>query len=233
MADGDTALYDVVVTASQHFTPAAEHKVLVLLSDGKDDGSTATLDEAVAAVQGEHVEAISLTTTGDRPRQPQALGTVTSADDAAGVSAAFARVAGLLADSGRAGHGAAARPTPATTVAPADHAPRRPRRPRPSRRPPRVVLASAGSVAADASAEASDSSVSLWLGAGGIFVGLFLLGLLLFPRQRVSKARLGIDKPRSVSDMGKRTDVGRRGGPRAARQASRSRPPPCRSPTSP
>ena len=31
------------------------------------------------------------------------------------------------------------------------------------------------------------------------------LGLLLFPRQRVSKARLGIHKPRSVSDMGKRT----------------------------
>jgi tight adherence protein B len=29
--------------------------------------------------------------------------------------------------------------------------------------------------------------------------------LLLFPRERVSKARLGIDKPRSVSDMGKRT----------------------------
>ncbi len=30
-------------------------------------------------------------------------------------------------------------------------------------------------------------------------------GSLLFPRQRVSKARLGIKKPRSVSDMGKRT----------------------------
>ena len=46
---------------------------------------------------------------------------------------------------------------------------------------------------------------SLWLGAGGIFAGLFVVGLLLFPRQRVSKARLGIHKPRSVSDMGKRT----------------------------
>jgi tight adherence protein B len=45
----------------------------------------------------------------------------------------------------------------------------------------------------------------LWVGALGIFVGLFLLGLLLFPRERVSKARLGIDKPRTVSDMGKRT----------------------------
>jgi tight adherence protein B len=43
------------------------------------------------------------------------------------------------------------------------------------------------------------------LGGGGLFAGLFMLGLLLFPRQRVSKARLGIHKPRSVSDMGKRT----------------------------
>jgi tight adherence protein B len=32
-----------------------------------------------------------------------------------------------------------------------------------------------------------------------------IVGLLLFPRQRVSKARLGVNKPRSVSDMGKRT----------------------------
>ena len=37
------------------------------------------------------------------------------------------------------------------------------------------------------------------------FAGLFVAGLLLFPRQRVSKARLGINKPRNVSDMGKRT----------------------------
>ena len=43
MTGGDTALYDVVVAASQHFTPTAENKVLVLLSDGKDDGSAATL----------------------------------------------------------------------------------------------------------------------------------------------------------------------------------------------
>jgi tight adherence protein B len=43
------------------------------------------------------------------------------------------------------------------------------------------------------------------MGILGVFAGLFLLGWLAFPRQRVSKARLGIDKPRSVSDMGKRT----------------------------
>ncbi len=51
----------------------------------------ATLDEAIAAVQGEHVEAISLTTPETDLASLLALGTVTSADDAAGVSAAFAR----------------------------------------------------------------------------------------------------------------------------------------------
>ena len=83
---GDTALYDVVVAASQHFTPTVEHKVLVLLSDGKDEGSTATLDEAVAAVQSVHVEAISLTTAQTDLQSLSALGPVTSADDATGVS---------------------------------------------------------------------------------------------------------------------------------------------------
>ena len=114
VADGDTALYDAVVTASQQFTPAAERRVLVLLSDGRDDGSTATLDAAIAAVEGEHVEAISLTTAETDLASLSALGAVTSADDAAGVSAAFARVVALLtevltpthhgADHGRADH---------------------------------------------------------------------------------------------------------------------------------
>ena len=212
VADGDTALYDAVVTAAEQFTPAAERRVLVILSDGKDDGSTATLDEAIAAVQGEHVEAISLTTPETDLASLQALGRVTSADDPAGVSAAFARVADLLTP--------VVEPTTVPTTTPRRRP--RPRRPRPTpptttaaprpRRPPRRqpghdgVLASAGSARGQHGiGGSSDSSPSLWLGAGGIFAGLFLLGLLLFPRQRVSKARLGIHKPRSVSDMGKRT----------------------------
>ena len=52
LADGDTALYDVVVGAGARFTPTVEHKVLVVLSDGKDEGSSATLDDAIAAAQG-------------------------------------------------------------------------------------------------------------------------------------------------------------------------------------
>jgi hypothetical protein len=42
VASGDTALYDVVVGAASHFTPTVENKVLVVLSDGKDEGSSAS-----------------------------------------------------------------------------------------------------------------------------------------------------------------------------------------------
>jgi tight adherence protein B len=217
VTDGDTALYDAVVAASAQFTPAAEERVLVLLSDGKDDGSTATLDQAVDAVHGEHVEAISLTTSETDLASLQALGAVTSADDAAAVSAAFARVADLLTTvvkpttPRRPPTTAAPTTVPVTTAAPTTttEAPTTTTEaPTTSTaapttvysRPPPPPAAGSGS-----GSGTSDSSHSLWLGGGGIFAGLFIVGLLLFPRQRVSKARLGINKPRNVSDMGKRT----------------------------
>jgi tight adherence protein B len=222
VADGDTALYDAVVAARQQFTPAAERKVLVILSDGKDDGSTAALGEAVAAVQGEHVEAISLTTPETDLASLQALGRVTSADDPAGVSAAFARVADLLTP--------VVAPTtvpttaaPTTTEAPTTtteaptttteapttttEASTTTEAPATSTAPPTTVYSRPPAPPAANTGSGSDSSPdrSLWLGGGGIFAGLLIVGLLLFPRQRVSKARLGINKPRNVSDLGKRT----------------------------
>ena len=195
-ADGDTALYDVVVTATQHFTPTAENKVLVLLSDGKDEGSLATLEDAIAAVQGVHVEAISLTTAGTDLESLTALGPVTSAEDAAGVSAAFARVASLLVEvieptavpSSTEGVTTSA---PATTVVAAT--------------PTVATTASVPAAAVPTSTDSSNSSVWLWLGAAGLFCGLFVLTLLLWPRERVSKARLGVDRPRNVSEIGMRT----------------------------
>jgi tight adherence protein B len=200
VAGGNTALYDVVVAASQHFTPTVENKVLVVLSDGKDEGSAATLDQAVAAVQGVHVEAISLTTAQTDLNSLSALGPVTSADDAAGVSAAFARVASLVA--------AVAAPvavpdtvTPVTTIA----APTAPAPTVAEATPTTVSARPPAPAVADVAVLAPASSYGLWLGAVGMFLGLFVLGLLLFPRERVSKARLGIDKPRSVSDIGMRT----------------------------
>jgi tight adherence protein B len=199
---GNTALYDSVVVAGQQFGPAASHKVLVLLSDGKDDGSTATLDQAVAAVHDVHVEAISLTTAATDLASLSALGPVTSADDATGVSAAFARVADLVAK-------VVVEPVPVpgtvppvtTTVASPTTAPA----PTTAAAPATTVTATAPASAAVAPvAPSHTSSFSLWLGAAGLFVGLFMLGVLIFPRGRVSKARLGIDKPRSVSEMGTR-----------------------------
>jgi tight adherence protein B len=85
--------------------------------------------------------------------------------------------------------------TPATTVAaPAVTSP-----------PPSVAPAAVAPTIAAPAVEASTSSTWLLLGAAGIFAGLFLIGLLLFPRERVSKTRLGTNKPRSASDIGMRT----------------------------
>ena len=192
---GDTRLYDVVVTASQHFSPTAEHQVLVLLSDGKDEGSFFTLDDAVAASEGLHVEAISLTTAETDLESLTALGPVTSADDAAGVSAAFARVADLVVEVIE----PPAPTTPATTIvspvttvaaAPATVAP-----------PTTVAAVTAPTDTSDS----SESSVWLWVGAAGVFAGIFLLAYLVVPRERVSRARLGVQGPRRASDMGART----------------------------
>ena len=120
---GDTALYDGVVGASQRFSPDAAHKVLVVLSDGKDEGSAATLDDARLAATNLHVEAISLATALSDVESLAALGFVTSADDPAGVSAAFARVAGLVVEVIETAPTTTAAPTttmaPTTTAAPA------------------------------------------------------------------------------------------------------------------
>jgi tight adherence protein B len=194
VASGDTALYDVVLGASQRFTPTVENKVLVVLSDGKDEGSSASLDEALAAAADIEVETISLTTAGTDLASLEALGPVTSADDPAAVSAAFARVAGLLVEviESTPTSTTPSTSTTSTTVAPATTtaAP--------------VVPTTAVPLAALTTPEASSSSVWLIAGAVGVFVGLFLLGWLLFPRDRVSKARLGTAKPRSTSEIGTR-----------------------------
>jgi len=191
VADGDTALYDVVVGASSRFTPAVEHKVLVVLSDGKDEGSSATLDDAIAYAQGISVETISLTTAETDLAGLGALGPVTPVDDAAAVSSAFSRIASLIVDVIAAAPTSAAPatsdPVPVSTMAEA------------------VVAPPTATAVALSSPAASTSLAWLIVGAIGVFAGLFLLALLLFPRERVSKARLGIDKPRSMSDIGTRS----------------------------
>lgn len=61
-SDGNTSLYDGVILASTLFEPIAQRKVLVVLSDGGDNDSAATLDAAVQAVSGLSVEMIELAT---------------------------------------------------------------------------------------------------------------------------------------------------------------------------
>jgi tight adherence protein B len=173
-AGGETPLYDTVIAATHLFAPAAQHKILVILSDGGDTTSTSTLAQAVQAVQGVHVEAISLTTAESDPAALAALGRVTPANDPSSLSTAFQRVADLLIP--------VVVPTP-PTAAPVTAAPS----------PAPVTHGS------------SASPVWLVLGGLAVFGALFLVLVLALPRQRVSRARLGIKQPRSVSEIGSRT----------------------------
>ena len=184
--------------------------------------------QAIAAVQGEHVEAISLTTPETDLASLQALGTVTSADDPAGVSAAFARVADLLTAGGGAHHDARRRrahrrPTRRTDHdRRADHHDRGPDHD--SRSADDGVLASAGSARGEHG-----------IGRQLRFVSLAVAGCRGHLRRPVRgrapavPPAAGFEGPAGHPQAAQRVrhgqahDVGRRGGPRAARQASRSR----------
>jgi tight adherence protein B len=195
-----TLLYDGVITAVQAYTPAAANKALVVLSDGRDSGSANSLQAAVAAVQGAHVETISLTTPETDLAALQALGTVTAAEDPGALSAAFARVADLLTK-------VVATTLPPTTAAPATTGV--------PTTVPVTTVAPATTVSPTTSvysrpapsAEALESSKSSfpWVPALAVFGSLVALVLLVWPRQRVSRARLGIQQPKRMSEMGQRT----------------------------
>jgi tight adherence protein B len=172
---GETPLYDAVITATHSFRAADQH-ILVILSDGGDTISTSTLGQAVQAVQGVHVEAISLTTDESDPAALVALGRVTPANNPAALSAAFQRVAHLLIP--------VVLHAPPATAAPAN-APHSPA-------PIQTVHRS------------SAPSLWLWLGGFAVFGSLFTIVLLALPRQRVSRARLGIQQPRTASEISSR-----------------------------
>jgi tight adherence protein B len=185
---GETPLYDAVITASRTFAPGGQH-ILVILSDGGNTSGTSTLAQAAKAVGGVHVEAISLTTNESDPRALAALGRVTPVNNPAALSAAFQRVANLL-------------------IPVVLHIPPKPA-PRATAAPPVTATHPVTSAPAPAPVRATHSSSpsSIWLVFGGlaVFGALFTAVVLSFPRQRVSRARLGINQPRTASEIGSRT----------------------------
>ncbi len=98
VAEGETALYDAMVTAASQFTEADARHVLVVLSDGADTVSTATLDQAIAASAEANAEvrAVALQTSESAHDALSALtsnGSITTAIDAADLAAAYETVA--------------------------------------------------------------------------------------------------------------------------------------------
>ena len=193
---GGTPLHDAMITAAQAFTPAAEHKAIVLLSDGGDKDSVASLDEAASGLAGVHVEAVSLTTPETDLATLGRFGTVTAADDPTALPAVLQRVAALL--------------IPATVQAAPPPTTSAPTTPPPTTAAPTVAPAPAATQAPVIERPApptpsETSATPMWIGGGVVFLALFALVLIAFPPVRVSKRRLGIaSQQRSVSETGKR-----------------------------
>ncbi len=97
-AGGETALYDAVVAATGLYSGTDARRVLVVLSDGGDTVSQATLAAAAAAASGADVDvrAVALDTSDTDTAALAALtstGSVTTASGAAGLAAAYDTVA--------------------------------------------------------------------------------------------------------------------------------------------
>lgn len=98
-SDGRTSLYDGLILASSLFEATAERKVLVVLSDGGDNDSTATLEAAVQAVAGLSVEMIELATPESNRQALDLLAAplpVRSTEDPAQLQALYESVAQKL-----------------------------------------------------------------------------------------------------------------------------------------
>ena len=198
-AGGNTHLHDALITGAQSFTPAGSNKTIVLLSDGGDEGSTASLDDAVAATQGVHIEAISLATSKTDLPALQRLGTVTAADDPSALAGTFNRVADQLTQVVTTSPPTSAAPT---TVAPTTVAPTTT-----VAAPPTTVATTMPAPTTVPLPKPTEgvSSLGLWLGAGGVFLAIFALVSFAFPRVRVKRQRLGIEQQSALTNISQRT----------------------------
>lgn len=101
---GETALYDALVTASKAFADSdVDRKVAVVVTDGGDTVSEATLEEAIAILSFTDIEvqAVSLLTSESDPAALQQIvdardGSVAAATDPVGLSQAYDEIAALL-----------------------------------------------------------------------------------------------------------------------------------------
>jgi tight adherence protein B len=102
-AGTDTALYDAVIFAGGQFTPEAERRAIVLLTDGEDNVSSASLDAASTAAGHVPVHVIELVTErSDRPALDRLAsaggGSVAGASDPAALTDLYRRAAGAVAN---------------------------------------------------------------------------------------------------------------------------------------
>jgi tight adherence protein B len=211
VADTDTALYDAVIFAGDQFTPDADRRALVLLTDGEDNVSHATIDEAEAVAAGLPVHVIELLTDrSDRPALDRLAapggGTVTTATDPAALSDLYRHAAGTVANqyrvsytsggSGpvdltvrvRTGEAALTASTtiglPAASPAPTTTPPAPTTAPQPPPTAPATPAAAAPGVRplVDEAPRDTGSNVGLLVGAGAIFVSMLLTAAVLLRR---------------------------------------------------
>ncbi|MFN3216903.1 MAG: type II secretion system F family protein [Acidimicrobiales bacterium] len=102
-AGGETALYDALVAASQAFGPGDSRRFVVVLSDGTDTASTATLREAAGALDtsGASLYAITLESEEADFRDIRDLagrvdGQVVAASDSQSLTGVYAAIASRL-----------------------------------------------------------------------------------------------------------------------------------------
>jgi tight adherence protein B len=100
-ATGDTALYDAVVFAQSHFSPGGRDRAIVLLSDGADTTSSATLEQAAAAASGARMSVIELAGHASNRLALERLaqaggGAVSSVSDPAALTGVYRLAAGAL-----------------------------------------------------------------------------------------------------------------------------------------
>jgi tight adherence protein B len=115
-AAGDTALYDAVVFARSHFSSDSRERAIVLLSDGADTTSQASLDQAALAASGVRMSVIELAGQASNRLALERLaqaggGKVSSASDPAALTGLYRLAASALVNSYRIvytshGHGA-------------------------------------------------------------------------------------------------------------------------------